>query len=59
MLFSEAADRIRPSFAHDPLFAVSMSGVRGFRTRSHMLPQARRRFLLADGPGAGKTIMAG
>ena len=24
-----------------------------------MLPQARLRFLLADDPGAGKTIMAG
>jgi hypothetical protein len=25
----------------------------------HMLPQPRLRFVLADDPGAGKTIMAG
>ena len=58
------AQRIRLSFAHDPLFAVSLSGVRGLRHQieavyRHMLPQPRLRFVLADDPGAGKTIMAG
>jgi superfamily II DNA or RNA helicase len=56
--------RIKLSFAHDPLFAVSMSGVRGLPHQieaiyRHMLPQPRLRFVLADDPGAGKTIMAG
>jgi superfamily II DNA or RNA helicase len=56
--------RIRLSFAHDPLFAVSMSGVRGLPHQieavyRHMLGQPRLRFVLADDPGAGKTIMAG
>jgi superfamily II DNA or RNA helicase len=58
------AQRIRLSFAHDPLFAVSLSGVRGLPHQieavyRHMLPQPRLRFVLADDPGAGKTIMAG
>jgi SNF2 family DNA or RNA helicase len=56
--------RIRLAYAHDRQFAVSMSGI---RTLPHqieavylkMLPQPRLRFLLADDPGAGKTIMAG
>lgn len=56
--------RIRLAFAHDPYFAVSMSGVRGLPHQleavyRHMLPQPRLRFVLADDPGAGKTIMAG
>ena len=56
--------RIKLSFAHDPLFAVSMSGVRGLPHQieavyRHMLPQSRLRFVLADDPGGGKTIMAG
>jgi superfamily II DNA or RNA helicase len=58
------AHRIELAFAHDPNFAVSMSGVRGLPHQivavyRHMLPQARLRFVLADDPGAGKTIMAG
>ncbi|MEV7018693.1 helicase-related protein [Streptomyces sp. NPDC093991] len=58
------SQRIRHAFAHDPLFAVSMSGVRGLPHQieavyRHMLPQPRLRFVLADDPGAGKTIMAG
>ena len=56
--------RIRLAYTHDRHFAVSMSGT---RTLPHqieavylkMLPQPRLRFLLADDPGAGKTIMAG
>lgn len=58
------SSRIRLAYAHDRQFAVSMSGI---RTLPHqieavylkMLPQPRLRFLLADDPGAGKTIMAG
>ncbi|GBD43558.1 RNA polymerase-associated protein RapA [bacterium HR40] len=62
-LWIEAA-RIRLAFAHDRQLAVSLSAI---RTLPHqieavyevMLPQPRLRFLLADDPGAGKTIMAG
>jgi superfamily II DNA or RNA helicase len=61
--FAEA-HRIELAYAHDPNFAVSLSGVRGLPHQitavyRHMLPQARLRFVLADDPGAGKTIMAG
>ena len=56
--------RIRLAYAYDRQFAVSLSGI---KTMPHqieavymrMLPQPRLRFLLADDPGAGKTIMAG
>ncbi len=56
--------RVRLAYSHDQQFAVSLSGI---RTLPHqieavyqaMLPQPRLRFLLADDPGAGKTIMAG
>ncbi len=56
--------RIRLAYSHDRQFAVSLSGI---KTLPHqieavymkMLPQPRLRFLLADDPGAGKTIMAG
>jgi superfamily II DNA or RNA helicase len=56
--------RIRLAYVHDRQFAVSLSGI---KTLPHqieavylrMLPQPRLRFLLADDPGAGKTIMAG
>src|SRR4051812_6334381 len=58
------AHRIALAYAHDPNFAVSLSGVRGLPHQivavyRHMLPQARLRMVLADDPGAGKTIMAG
>lgn len=56
--------RIRLAFNYDPLFAVSLSGIRSLPHQieavyGKMLPQARLRFLLADDPGAGKTIMTG
>ncbi|MBY0308195.1 MAG: DEAD/DEAH box helicase, partial [Phycisphaerales bacterium] len=56
--------RIRLSYAYDPHFAVSLSGVEPYPHQleavyERMLPQTRLRFLLADDPGAGKTIMAG
>jgi SNF2 family DNA or RNA helicase len=58
------SSRIRLAYTHDRHFAVSLSGI---RTLPHqieavylrMLPQPRLRFLLADDPGSGKTIMAG
>src|SRR3989454_1866745 len=62
-LLVEAA-RIRLAYSFDPFFAVSMSGVQALPHQlqavyERVLPQARLRFLLADDPGAGKTIMAG
>lgn len=56
--------RIRLAYAHDSQFAVSLSGIRTLPHQieavyQRMLPQPRLRFLLADDPGAGKTIMAG
>lgn len=58
------SERIHLAYAFDPYFAVSLSGVRPLPHQleavyERMLPQARLRFLLADDPGAGKTIMAG
>ena len=56
--------RIRLAYAHDRQFAVSLSGIRTLPHQieavyQRMLPQPCLRFLLADDPGAGKTIMAG
>ena len=56
--------RIRLAYAHDRQFAVSLSGIRALPHQIEavyqaMLPQPSLRFLLADDPGAGKTIMAG
>lgn len=58
------SERIRLAYSFDPHFAVSLSGVRPLPHQleavyERMLPQTRLRFLLADDPGAGKTIMAG
>ncbi|HEY9807900.1 MAG TPA: helicase-related protein [Halomicronema sp.] len=62
-LFIEST-RIKTAFAYDPHFAVSLSGVRPLPHQleavyERILPQVRLRFLLADDPGAGKTIMTG
>ncbi len=62
-LFIESA-RIKTAYDFDPHFAVSLSGVRPLPHQleavyQRILPQARLRFLLADDPGAGKTIMGG
>lgn len=62
-LVSEA-HRIRLAHLFDPLLAVHTSDVDPFPHQitavyEAMLPRQPLRFLLADDPGAGKTIMAG
>ncbi|MDW8413830.1 MAG: SNF2-related protein, partial [Acidobacteriota bacterium] len=61
-----AIEAYRIRFAHqfDPLFAVNVSQVDPLPHQieavyHHLLRSSRIRFLLADDPGAGKTIMAG
>lgn len=56
--------RIRLAFSHDPHFAVALTGIEVLPHQleavyERMLPQVMLRFLLADDPGAGKTIMSG
>ena len=56
--------RIRYAFQFDPLFAVNVSQIDPLPHQidavyHHILKHSRVRFLLADDPGAGKTIMAG
>jgi len=58
------AHRIRLAYQYDPHFAVSVSQVDPLPHQmdavySHLLTQPRIRFLIADDPGAGKTIMGG
>lgn len=58
------APRIRLAFQYDPHFAVSVLQVdppphQMDAVYTHLLTQPRIRFLIADDPGAGKTIMAG
>jgi superfamily II DNA or RNA helicase len=58
------ATRIRLAYTHDPHFAVSVARIDPLPHQleavyHYMLRQPRLRFLLADDPGAGKTIMAG
>ncbi|MGI5190544.1 helicase-related protein [Promicromonospora sp. CA-289599] len=56
--------RIRYAASHDPMLAVSTSDMDPLPHQlravySEVLPRTPLRFLLADDPGAGKTIMAG
>ncbi|MCS7168984.1 MAG: SNF2-related protein, partial [Gemmatales bacterium] len=56
--------RIRAAYQFDPLFAVNISQVDPLPHQieavyHYLLRSPRIRFLLADDPGAGKTIMAG
>ncbi|MBO9308110.1 DEAD/DEAH box helicase, partial [Thermomicrobium sp.] len=58
------AQRIRLAHQFDPLLAVNVSQIDPLPHQieavyHHMLRTPRIRFLLADDPGAGKTIMAG
>lgn len=58
------AHRTRLAYQYDPHFAVSVSQVDPLPHQldavyAHLLTQPRIRFLIADDPGAGKTIMAG
>ena len=59
-----AAHRLREAHLHAPLLAVASAAVEPLPHQvqavyDHMLPRHPQRFLLADDPGAGKTIMAG
>ncbi|NSW79113.1 MAG: DUF3883 domain-containing protein [Chthonomonadetes bacterium] len=56
--------RMRLAHAYDPHYAVSVTQVdllphQVDAVYRHILPQPQVRFLLADDPGLGKTIMAG
>ena len=58
------AKRIDLAFLFDPMMAVHTSNVEPLPHQIHamyesMLPKQPLRFVLADDPGAGKTIMAG
>ena len=58
------AKRIRMSYEFDPLFAVGVSKIDPLPHQikavyDYLLKRPRISFLLADDPGAGKTIMAG
>jgi hypothetical protein len=58
------AQRIRMAGIHDPMLALTTSDIRPLPHQiravyEELLPQTPLRFLLADDPGAGKTIMAG
>lgn len=62
-LVSEAK-RISLAYLFDPMLAVHTSSIRALPHQitavyQEMLPRQPLRFLLADDPGAGKTIMAG
>ncbi|BCQ10584.1 RNA polymerase-associated protein RapA [Mycobacterium heckeshornense] len=64
--FQLAAEAMRIKLAglHDPMLAVSSSEIDPLPHQiravyEEMLPRTPLRFLLADDPGAGKTIMAG
>lgn len=58
------AQHIRLAYEYDPHFAVSVSQIEPLPHQlqavyDYILPRPRIRFMLADDPGAGKTIMAG
>ena len=58
------ADRIRFAHLFDPYLAIHASHIEPLPHQitavyGEMLPRQPLRFLLADDPGAGKTIMAG
>ncbi len=58
------SQRIRNAFQFDPLYAVNVSQIDPLPHQIeaiyyYILQNPRIRFLLADDPGAGKTIMAG
>jgi superfamily II DNA or RNA helicase len=58
------AHRIRLAYEYDPHFAVSVSQIDALPHQleavyHYMLRHPQIRFLLADDPGAGKTVMAG
>ncbi|MCB9746497.1 MAG: DUF3883 domain-containing protein [Alphaproteobacteria bacterium] len=58
------ADRIRLAWLYDPYLAITTSIIEPLPHQisavyEEMLPRQPMRFLLADDPGAGKTIMAG
>jgi superfamily II DNA or RNA helicase len=58
------AHRIRLAYQYDPHFAVSVSQIDPLPHQldavyTRLLSQPRIRYLIADDPGAGKTIMAG
>jgi len=63
LAFADAL-RMRLAYAFDPHYAVSVTQVdllphQVEAVYRHILPQPQVRFLLADDPGLGKTIMAG
>jgi len=63
LLYSEAL-RMRLAYTFDPHYAVSVTQVDMLPHQvdavyRHLIPLSRIRFLLADDPGLGKTIMAG
>ena len=56
--------RINDAALHDPMLAVATSDLQALPHQIHavygeLIPRTPLRFLLADDPGAGKTIMAG
>src|SRR6056297_1802457 len=62
-LFLEAS-RIRNAFQFDPLYALNVSQINPLPHQieavyHYILQNPRIRFLIADDPGAGKTVMAG
>jgi superfamily II DNA or RNA helicase len=63
-LLASEARRLRLAYLFDPMLAVTTSAVRPLPHQiravyGEMLPRQPLRFILADDPGAGKTIMAG